>query len=76
MIPERIDRYVRADYKSSPAERSAFFNGWIEGAGWGQNAMIKSETTDTIPLLRVVQQSSTIDHLPLESKQLFNTAML
>jgi len=38
----------------------------------GQNAMIKRETTDTIPLLHVVQQSSTIDPLPFKSKHLFN----
>jgi hypothetical protein len=39
----------------------------------GQNAMIKRETTDTIPLLHVAQQLGTIDVLFLKSKVLFIT---
>jgi hypothetical protein len=41
----------------------------IEDTG-GQNAMIKRETTDTIPLLHVVQQSDSIDVLFFKSKHL------
>jgi hypothetical protein len=40
----------------------------------GQNAMIKRETTDTIPLLRVVQQSGTIEPLFPKCKLLINAA--
>ncbi|HXE95704.1 MAG TPA: hypothetical protein VN642_04830 [Dongiaceae bacterium] len=38
----------------------------------GQNAMIKRETTDTIPLLHVAQQFDTIYALELKSKHLIN----
>jgi hypothetical protein len=37
----------------------------------GQNAMIKRETTDTIPLLHVAQQFVTIDAPLINSKHLF-----
>jgi len=43
----------------------------IEGTG-GQNAMIKRETTDTIPLLHVAQQFVTIYVLHFKSKHLIN----
>ena len=47
---------------------------WIEDGlkvQGGQNAMIKREATDTIPLLHVVQQLVTIDALTVKSKLLF-----
>jgi hypothetical protein len=37
----------------------------------GQNAMIKRETTDTIPLFHVAQQLITIDAWFYKSKHLF-----
>ena len=37
----------------------------------GANAMIKREVTDTIPLLRVLQQSCIIEALIFKSKHLF-----
>jgi hypothetical protein len=59
MTPGKDRSNVRADNKSSPARRSACFNERIEYAG-GQIAMIKRETTDTIPPLHVEQQFITI----------------
>ena len=38
----------------------------------GQNAMIKRETTDTIPLLHVAQQLNTIEAMFYKSKHLIN----
>jgi hypothetical protein len=38
----------------------------------GQNAMIKRETTDTIPMFHVAQQFITIDVLIFKSKLLFS----
>ena len=78
MIPGKFKcSNVRADNKSSPAIRSAFFNRDEDGlkVQEGQNAMIKSETTDTIPLLRVAQQLNTIDDLLHKSKCLFDAGV-
>ena len=52
MIPEQEISSVRADNKSSPAGQSACFNEELKMQG-GQNAMIKRETADTIPLPHV-----------------------
>ncbi|MSN26171.1 MAG: hypothetical protein GJV46_09925 [Geobacter sp.] len=52
MIPGKDNSNVRADNEPSPAIRSAGFNKRIEYAG-GQNAMIKREAADTIPLLHL-----------------------